>query len=37
MFTLPTHLHLAYACYVFLAGLQSLLVREIDPNCEGVG
>ena len=36
MLTLPTHLHLVYASYVFLAGLQSLLVRELDPGCEEV-
>jgi len=32
--TLPSDQQRCYACYLFLAGLQSLIIREMDPSCE---
>lgn len=32
--TLPSDQQRCYACYLFLAGLQSLIIRELDPSCE---
>lgn len=32
--TLPLEQQRAFACYLFLAGLQSLIIRELDPASE---
>lgn len=32
--SLPTDMQQYYACYLFLASLQSLILIELDPSCE---
>ena len=32
--SLPTDTQQCYACYLFLASLQSLILIELDPSCE---
>ncbi len=32
--SLPLDQQQAYSCYLFLAGLQSVIIHELDPECE---
>lgn len=32
--SLPLEMQHCYACYLFLASLQSLILKELDPSCE---
>jgi len=32
--SLPAEMQQCYACYLFLASLQSLILLELDPSCE---